>query len=108
MNIFDLSKVYSSYFDVVLEYTCYCAIDPKNRTEYIKNIHHILKTGGELVALFFPINKILSNHGPPFGVEINSTVNLFTKKFVNIYSDLNPSSIKPRLGSEAFFVFKKI
>ena len=42
MDIFDLSNVFTNHFDVVLEYTCFCAIDPYRRRDYLQMVHHIV------------------------------------------------------------------
>ena len=34
-DIFDLGQEFHNKFDYIVEYTCYCAIDPKMRNKYI-------------------------------------------------------------------------
>ena len=79
LDIFDLSQQFHQEFDVVLEYTCFCAIDPARRKDYIKMVSHILKPEGELVGLLFPIDKDPKDDGPPFGVDLNTTILLFSR-----------------------------
>ena len=57
MDIFDLDQIYTNHFDVVLEYTCFCAINPSRRRDYLKMVCNILKPNGEMVGLLFPIDK---------------------------------------------------
>ncbi len=57
MDIFDLNQIYENHFDVVLEYTCLCAIDPYRRRDYLEMVNHILKPHGDLIGLLFPIDK---------------------------------------------------
>ena len=80
-DIFNLEKLYDAQFDIVLEYTCYCAIDPNKRTNYIEMVNTLLKPSGKLVGILFPIDKELDGNGPPFGVDINTTMALFSKYF---------------------------
>jgi len=42
-DIFNLQKDYSDFFDLVFEYTCFCAIDPERRKEYFNVVYEILK-----------------------------------------------------------------
>ena len=107
MDIFDLDKKYQEHFDVVLEYTCFCAIDPKNRINYIKMVHEILKNNGEFVCLLFPVDKKLSQGGPPFAIDLEPTIELISKFLILIKREVSPLTIKPRIGSEEFLIFRK-
>ena len=106
-DIFDLNKKYNNKFDYIIEYTCYCAIPPEMRKKYIDVMYGLLKTKGELVGIFFPINKDLSEGGPPFGVNLEETIDNFSNKFKFIESIEHPLSIDPRKGNEQFVRFIK-
>src|SRR5262245_15748872 len=45
-DVFGLASVYPAVFDGVWEYTCFCAIDPRRRPEYLDVLATILKPGG--------------------------------------------------------------
>lgn len=66
-DIFTLDRDYASAFDGVWEYTCYCAIDPRRRGEYVRTMAAILKPGGWFLASFFPVRRI--SGGPPYPVS---------------------------------------
>ena len=68
-DFFNLNKLISVEFDYIVEYTFFCAIEPIRRTEYSNIIHSLLKEHGLLVALFLPLNKDISEGGPPFSVS---------------------------------------
>ena len=106
-DIFDLEKIYHTAFDIVLEYTCYCAIDPDRRTDYVNIVHHILKPEGKLVALFFPLDKELNDDGPPFGIDLKSTLSLFSKHFTVDKKEIPNLSIESRIGREMFLILNK-
>ena len=107
MNIFDLKEIYTNYFDVVLEYTCFCAINPSKRRDYLDMARHILKSQGELVGLLFPIDKAPEDGGPPFAVQLEPTIKLISEYFFLIKREIPSLSIKPRLGREVFVIFRK-
>ena len=107
MDIFDLSKLYINHFDVVLEYTCFCAINPSKRRDYLNMVKHILKPKGELVGLLFPIDKDPDEGGPPFGVQLKSTIKLITEYLFLIKEEVSSLSIKSRVGREIFIIFRK-
>ena len=107
LDIFDLSQQFHQEFDVVLEYTCFCAIDPARRKDYIKMVSHILKPEGELVGLLFPIDKDPKDDGPPFGVDLNTTILLFSRYMRLIKKEFPQLSIDLRKGREIFVIFRK-
>ena len=106
-DIFDLSLNLNNKFDYVVEYTFYCAIDPKMRYQYIDVMYQLLKPGGELTGIFLPLDKDLRDGGPPFGVKINETIDMFSEKFKLIESVKHPLSIAPRSDREQFIRFIK-
>ena len=106
-NIFDLSSSLNGKFDYIIEYTCYCAIDPIMRSKYVDVMYDLLMPGGELVGVFLPIGKDLKDGGPPFGLELQETIDLFLNKFELIESVKHSLSIYPRLDKEQFIRFKK-
>ena len=67
-DVFTLAADYAGGFDGVWEYTCFCAIDPDRRTEYIRTLHDILRPGGTLLGCFYPLLKD-GMDGPPFPVS---------------------------------------
>jgi methyl halide transferase len=65
-DVFTLGEDFPGAFDGVWEYTCFCAIDPARREEYVRVLHTILRPGGLLLACFFPLRE--GGDGPPFPV----------------------------------------
>jgi SAM-dependent methyltransferase len=66
-DIFSLAGDSAHAFDGAWEYTCYCAIDPRRRDEYVRTLAAIVKPGGWLLACFFPLRSVAP--GPPFPVS---------------------------------------
>ncbi len=52
-------------FDGVLEHTCFCAIPPDQRQNYLKMVHTLLKPSGWLLGLFWCHGR---PGGPPWGI----------------------------------------
>tara|TARA_B110000116_G_C16670056_1_gene505797 strand:+ start:179 stop:799 length:621 start_codon:yes stop_codon:yes gene_type:complete len=105
-DFFNLSN-YNQFFDVVLEYTFFCAINPKKRDKYIKKVYSLLKDKGIFVGLFLPINKGTNDTGPPFQVNLDIINKNFSKYFSNIVFEKSNFSIKPRRDNEVFFTMTK-
>jgi len=106
-DIFNIERKYYNTFDIVLEYTCYCAIDPNLRKDYIQLVHSLLLTEGRFVGLLFPTNKLPAEGGPPFAVNIDETLNMFTKNFTVEVRKEHELSILPRKGKEEFVILRK-
>ena len=107
-DIFDLTPKYNNSFDYILEQTCFCAIDPKNRVQYSNLAHDLLKVGGRLIGLWMPLDKDIKEGGPPFGVKEDEVKKLFSKQW-KITEDCFPvQSIQARKGREKLIVFEKL
>ena len=107
LDIFDLPSYYQNYFDIVIEYTCFCAIDPDDRENYIKMVNNILKHGGKFVGILFPLIENLQNEGPPFYVDLKKTLLMFDNYLTRLICEKPSLSIKPRKNREAFVVYRK-
>src|SRR5215208_1516921 len=66
-DMFTLQDTFNDSFDYVLEYTCFCAIDPKRRAEYADLVTRLLKPNGIYIDLAFPLDG--RKGGPPFAVS---------------------------------------
>ncbi len=56
-------------FDVVYDYTFFCAIDPQLRDSWARAMGRAVKPGGRLAALIFPVDAERARDvGPPFAV----------------------------------------
>ncbi|MBR9976788.1 MAG: methyltransferase domain-containing protein, partial [Bacteroidetes bacterium] len=53
-DMFPLAEEYVAHFDLLLEYTCVCAIEPSRRGEFLRFAADVLRPGGVLLALLFP------------------------------------------------------
>jgi SAM-dependent methyltransferase len=63
-DIFLLPTLYNSSFDVLLEQTCFCAIDPSLRNDYEQLAHRVLRPGGRLLGVFMEFEE--PREGPPY------------------------------------------
>ncbi|MBS7334531.1 MAG: methyltransferase domain-containing protein [Weeksellaceae bacterium] len=95
---------YKDSFDLVLEQTFFCALNPSLRPDYVLKMKEIVKPTGKLVGVLF--NKIFGNPFPPFGGTKEEYITLFSDQFEIKVLDDCYNSIKPRLGSELFIHFK--
>lgn len=93
-------------FDLALEYTCYCAILPERRTEYVQALARSLCPGGWLVALFFPTDG--REGGPPFAVDVSEAIALCTGAGLELRLQRIPAESHPaRRNREVLMMFRK-
>lgn len=106
-DIFKIPPELFFKFDYVIEYTCFCAIDPLRRLDYIKMMHNVLRDKGSLVGLFLPLLKNKIEGGPPFAINLDEVINQFSGYFNVVKSFKHPLSIEPRNNNEQFIHFQK-
>ncbi len=92
-------------YDLIIEQTFFCALDPALRRRYAEKMHELLKPGGKLVGLLFddPLNE---DH-PPFGGNREEYITYFEDLFEIRHFETAENSIVPRLGRELFIELRK-
>ncbi len=101
-NFFEHTKQY----DLILEQTFFCALNPTLRDKYVKKMAYLLSPKGKLVGLLFDFE--LTEQGPPFGGSLAEYKKRFSKYFKIRVLERAHNSIKPRNGRELFAIFEKI
>src|SRR5512135_439435 len=105
-DMFELPHRLDGEFDYVLQYTCFCAIDPRRREEYADMVARLLKPGGIYIDLAFPLDGRAG--GPPFPVTDQEIVGLFHSRGLDLVSrEELEDSISPRRQAEELLVFQK-
>jgi methyl halide transferase len=95
---------HSGTYDLIVEQTFFCALNPSLRPAYLQKMSELLAADGRLVGLLF--NREFAG-GPPFGGSEAEYRALFQEADFQITVDLKPNSIVPRRGSELFFIATK-
>ena len=91
-------------YDLIIEQTLFCAIDPSLRDNYVSTVSRLLATKGKLVGLLF---NCYFEAGPPFGGELKEYQKQFLAQFKNVIMEPCHNSIGPRLGKELFIRVQK-
>jgi methyl halide transferase len=92
-------------YDLVLEQTFFCAINPSLRQSYADKMNEIIVPQGKLVGLMF--NKEFDFAGPPFGGTQSQYEGYFAPYFSFKAFEECHNSVKPREGTELFLNFVK-
>lgn len=91
-------------YDLILEQTFFCAIDPDFRPVYATKMFDLLKPGGKLVGVLFDREFV---GGPPFGGNAQEYESYFLPYFQIEKFEPCYNSVRPRQGSELFMILKK-
>jgi len=91
-------------FDLIIEQTLFCAIDPGLREKYVQKLAELLEPNGKNVGLLF--NRQFE-YGPPFGGNKEEYIKLFSPNFNIVTMEDCYNSAEPRKGTELFFIAKK-
>jgi hypothetical protein len=101
-DFFDINGQY----DLIVEQTFFCALDPQMRHDYSIKMHDLLAPAGKLVGVLFKV--FFSGNNPPFGGNKEEYVEYFKDKFkFKVFDDCH-NSIKPRVGEELFINLIKV
>lgn len=81
-DLFNLGPEFTSAYDWVWEHTCFCAIDPERREDYVDAVWNCLKPGGTLLAVFF-LDPYDEDHGPGQGPPHGTTIYELKTRFAH-------------------------
>lgn len=105
-DLFALPPALDGTFDYVLEYVCFCAIDPARRPEYADVVARLLKPGGLYIDLAYPIGA--REGGPPYSVTVEGVLYLFRSRGFTLLAREQPhDSIERRHGFEELLILEK-
>ena len=97
-DLFRLPAAWDAHFDWVFEHTCFCAIPPARRADYVEAISRVLKPGGHFLAIFFLTPGV--EQGPPHGATREEIAGLFDPDF-ELIEEWIPDEVFPgREGGE--------
>lgn len=92
-------------YDLLIEQTFFCAIDPNLRPNYVAQSSALLKPAGKIIGILF--NTTFVKAGPPFGGNAIKYQALFETAFKIKTMENCYNSIKPRANTEVFINFVK-
>lgn len=90
-------------FDWIWEHTCFCAINPAQRDDYVRAVIRWLKPQGDYLAVNY---LIPDTDGPPFGVTREEIIRRFSPHF-DLREEWEPRSYPNRARLERIFWWRK-
>ncbi len=103
-DAFNLPEDFKDSFDLVIEHTLYCAINPAKRKDLIKSWLSCLRDDGHLLGVFFVGHK---PSGPPFATTEYELKKNLDKKLQLMYWTRWQSSVDIRQGTELMIYAQK-
>lgn len=92
-------------FDIIIEQTFFCALNPQLRQRYAKKMHQLLTAQGKCVGLLF--DAPLNTDKPPFGGCKAEYLECFNPYFDIHFMETAYNSHHSRHGKELFFKMEK-
>lgn len=90
-------------YDWLFEHTCFCAIAPSLRDEYVKAAARVVRPGGWLLGIFFDVPM---KDGPPFGATREELRARFAPWF-RLLREQRPRSWPGRVGEEVLMWWQR-
>ena len=103
-DFFLLDSYYNDRFDLMLENTFFCAINPGMRQKYVVTAGRVLRSGALFVGLFYETDK---EGGPPFNTRKRDIEEHFSEQFAIETLGKTSYSAEQRKGKEWLAIFKK-
>lgn len=91
-------------YDLIVEQTLFCAINPVSREAYAKKVYELLNPTGKLVGVMFSRQF---ESGPPYGGDKEEYLGYFSNLFQSIQIEDCVNSVGPRQGNEYFIKLVK-
>jgi SAM-dependent methyltransferase len=105
-SLFRMAEESEDRFDAIWEHTCFCALHPDQRHQYVESTARLLKPDGHLVGVFYLATQD-SGDGPPFKIPFDALRGCLQSAF-EILEVLPPDQTYPgREGEEILIRAKK-
>jgi thiopurine S-methyltransferase len=92
-------------YDLIIEQTFFCALDPELRSAYAQKCYELLGENGKLVGVYFDFP--LTEKGPPFGGSMSEYTQRFSPYFEIQTLERCYNSVSERAGKELFCIAKR-
>jgi SAM-dependent methyltransferase len=104
-DFFQLAPKMTGDFDWLVEHTCFCAIDPVMRPDYVRSAAATLRAGGKFFGIFYLTPDV--EVGPPFKSSMEELTTLFGPHFVILEDWVPEVSFPGRENRERVLILQK-
>lgn len=106
-DFLNLNPKFFGMFDWIFEHTCFCAIDPKRRPDYIRSCLQALRPGGRILAIIYINPDHDDPDHPPFPTSIAELDEWFSPWFETLQEQVPARSYEGREGRELLRVLRR-
>ena len=104
-DFFNLPSQLNRSFDWLVEHTCFCAIEPRQRPDYVFAAASALRTDGKIFGIFY-LNPDTES-GPPFAISPKELSDLFESHFTLLEEWVPKDSFPGREGRELVRIMQR-
>lgn len=104
-DLFDKDLPDKKCYDLIWEHTCYCAISPGQRAEYVEAVFNLLKPDGVLLGVFFVAEQ--EKLGPPHMTNREDLLQIFSERFELLWEKAPEVYYPARAGKEWLMCWSK-
>jgi len=94
-------------FDLIYDYTFFVAIPPSRRNDWGQQMRSLIKPGGYLITLIFPIEPPVET-GPPYFVRPEHYIEPLGDGWVKVLDKVPDVSLPSHVDKELLVVWKRI
>ena len=105
-DLFKMSHQTSEY-DLIWEHTCYCAIPPSKRQDYIDSLLILLKPRGLFAGVFFIDTGQPPEVGPPFSTSRDEVFDNFNSNMQLVWEGKTNLTYPGRENKEWIMIWRK-
>lgn len=95
-------------FDLVLDHTFFCALDPADRPAFGALVGRVLGPAGRLASIVFPGDKPADAGGPPFGMSAAALAQALGPAFEPLDTPPLAQRVARRSWAESFALFGRV
>ncbi len=107
-NFFDPNLPKAKLYKTIWEHTCFCAIEPDLREDYVQSAWNLLEANGKLIGIFFLDTGQPPEEGPPFSSDRAELKELFGELFSLEWEGPPQQCYPGREGREWMMVWRKL
>jgi SAM-dependent methyltransferase len=104
-DFFHLPKKLMRSFEWLVEHTCFCALAPEQRSDYVRAAASALRTGGRIFGIFYLTPDV--EVGPPFAISRKELSRLFDPRFSLLEEWVPKESFPGRENRELVRIMQK-
>lgn len=106
-DFFTIGASEDEKYDLVYDYTFFVAIPPSRRVEWGQSMRRLVKPGGYLITLIFPLDPP-QDYGPPFFVRPEHYVEVLGDGWEKVVDKVPEVSSPTHVGREHLVVWKRL